>query len=40
MKIYIVVALAFVAFLAYTPTAQADTDVMDEIRSLDVFRLK
>lgn len=32
--------LAIVALLYLAPEATADTDIMDEIRNLDVFKLK
>lgn len=40
MKLAVIVALGVVALAYYAPPVHADTDIMDEIRSLDVFKLK
>jgi hypothetical protein len=39
MKVFIIAALAVLALVS-VPSAKADTDLMEELRSLDVFRLK
>ncbi|KAI6183071.1 hypothetical protein M3Y97_00448900 [Aphelenchoides bicaudatus] len=40
MKVFAVALVAVVAMLYFASPAKADTDIMQEIRSLNVFKLK
>lgn len=39
MKVFVIAVLAILALIS-VPSAKADTDIMDELRALDVFKLK